>query len=62
MNIIHFFTNCEWNSSFIQSEAGTIPRRLARGELFMSRFEFIKRAIPLNTSEYDVYTLNEFLL
>ena len=31
-DIVHLFTGCEWNSSFIQAEAGTIPRGLARGE------------------------------
>ena len=24
-NIIHLFTGCEWNSSFIQAEARNIP-------------------------------------
>ena len=28
---IHLFTGCEWNSSFIQTEAGTFPRGIARG-------------------------------
>ena len=31
-NITHLFTGREWNSSFIQAEAGTIPRGLALGE------------------------------
>ena len=30
--IIHLFTGGEWNSSFIQAEAGTIPQWLVREE------------------------------
>ena len=47
MDIIHLLTGCEWNSSFIQAEARTLPRGLGRGEEFMSRVEF--RDIPLKT-------------
>ena len=39
LNIVHLLTGCEWNSCFIQAEAETIPRGLARGELFMSKVE-----------------------
>ena len=28
----HLFTGCEWNSSFIQNQAGIIPHGLALGE------------------------------
>ena len=38
-NIIHAFNGCEWNSFFIQSEAGAVPRGLAQGDWFLSRVE-----------------------
>ena len=33
-NIIHLFTGYEWNSSFIQAEARTIPRGLTLNKYY----------------------------
>ena len=44
-NNIHLFTGCEWNSSYIQAEAGTIPK----GNSLCQGLSI--RAIPLTTSE-----------
>ena len=43
---LHLFTGCKWNSSFIQAEAGTIPRGLAQVEKFMSKFESKSYSTP----------------
>ena len=32
---LHLFTGCEWNSSFIQPKAGTIPRGLDSSALLI---------------------------